>query len=148
LVGDLINYETVRQDFLISAKAPFNNWKSIGQRIKMLERIRILIPFLLARYPMADEKDRFGEAMKLAERAKEDIYFAERDRELIEKLKTELKKVEKGGSDLRCPKCPGQLEAHTFQGFALDRCQSCGGIWMDKGELEGVIRKMTRGPEP
>jgi len=95
---------------------------------------------------MADEKDRFGEAMKLAERAKEDIYFAERDRELIEKLKTELKKVEKGGSDLHCPKCPGQLETYTFQGFVLDRCESCGGIWMDKGELEGVIRKVTRGP--
>jgi len=25
---------------------------------------------------MADEKDRFGETMKLLERAKEDIYFA------------------------------------------------------------------------
>jgi hypothetical protein len=36
---------------------------------------------------MADEKDRFGETMKLAERAKEDIYFAEHDRELIEKLR-------------------------------------------------------------
>ena len=29
---------------------------------------------------MADEKDRFGETMKLVDRAKEDIYFAERDR--------------------------------------------------------------------
>jgi hypothetical protein len=95
---------------------------------------------------MADEKDRFGETMKLAERAKEDIYFAERDRELIEKLKEQLKKVDETGSKLLCPKCPGRLETYTFQGFALDRCQNCGGIWMDKGELEGVIRKMTRGP--
>ena len=95
---------------------------------------------------MADEKDRFGETMKLVERAKEDIYFAERDRELIEKLKQELKKVHKESSQVRCPKCPGHLESYTFQGFALDRCQSCGGIWMDKGELEAVIRKVTRGP--
>ena len=43
---------------------------------------------------MADEKDRFGETMKLVERAKEDIYFAQRDRELIEKLKAQLQKVE------------------------------------------------------
>lgn len=44
---------------------------------------------------MADEKDRFGETMRLVERAKEDIYFAQRDRELIEKLKAQLQKVEK-----------------------------------------------------
>src|SRR5262249_32307417 len=95
---------------------------------------------------MADEKDRFGDIMKLMERAKEDIYFAERDRELIEKLKQELKKVDKESSRVRCPKCPGHLETYTFQGIALDRCQSCGGIWMDKGELEAVIREVTRGP--
>ena len=95
---------------------------------------------------MTDQKDRFGETMKLVERAKEDIYFAERDRELIEKLKQQLKKVVKESSQIRCPKCPGDLESYMFQGFALDRCQSCGGIWMDKGELEAVIRKITRGP--
>jgi Zn-finger nucleic acid-binding protein len=38
------------------------------------------------------------------------------------------------------------LETHTFQGFALDRCQNCGGIWMDQGELEGIIRTVTQGP--
>ena len=95
---------------------------------------------------MADEKDKFGETMKLVERAKEDIYFAEQDRKLIERLKGQLQKVETPRSRLHCPKCPGELETYTFQGFALDRCDSCGGIWMDKGELEGVIRKVTRGP--
>jgi len=95
---------------------------------------------------MADEKDRFGEAMRLAERAKEDIFFAARDRELIEKLKAQLQKVEKTAIDLRCPKCPGHLESYTFQGFALERCEQCGGVWMDKGELEAVVRKVSRGP--
>ena len=70
---------------------------------------------------MADEKDRFGETMKLVERAKEDIYFAERDRELIEKLKEQLQKVEKKESKIHCPKCTGLLESYTFQGFVLDR---------------------------
>jgi len=95
---------------------------------------------------MADEKDRFGEAMRLAERAKEDIFFAARDRELIEKLKAQLQKVEKTAIDLRCPKCPGHLESYTFQGFALERCEQCGRVWMDKGELEAVVRKVSRGP--
>jgi hypothetical protein len=95
---------------------------------------------------MSDEKDRFGETMKLVERAKEDIYFAQRDRELIEKLKAQLQKTDKQGSQLHCPKSPGLLETHTFQGFALERCQNCGGIWMDQGELEGIIKTITRGP--
>jgi hypothetical protein len=95
---------------------------------------------------MADEKDRFGDTMRLVERAQEDIYFAERNRELIEKLKSQLEKVEKQEAKLHCPKCPGLLETYTFQGFVLDRCRECGGIWMDRGELEGIIRKISRGP--
>ena len=38
---------------------------------------------------MANEKDWFGETLKLLDRAKEDIYFAERDRELIYKLRAQ-----------------------------------------------------------
>jgi Zn-finger nucleic acid-binding protein len=95
---------------------------------------------------MADEKDRFGETMKLVERAKEDIYFAEQERELIAKLKAKLQPVGKRESRLGCPKCPGDLETYSFEGFVLDRCRGCGGVWMDKGELEAVIRKIGRGP--
>ena len=95
---------------------------------------------------MTDDKDRYGETMKLVERAKEDIYFAERDRELMAKLKAKLQKAEKTAIDLCCPKCAGHLESYTFEGFALDRCDKCGGIWMDRGELEGVVRKVSRGP--
>src|SRR6476659_638295 len=95
---------------------------------------------------MAAERDPFGETMKLAERAKEDIYFAERDRELLEKLRAQLQKVDKRAGRLGCPKCPGALETYSFQGFILDRCEQCGGIWLDKGELEDLIRKVTRGP--
>ena len=95
---------------------------------------------------MADEKDKFGETMKLVERAKEDMYFAERDRELIGRLKAQLQKVPTTATNLRCPKCPGHLESYTFHSYALDRCDRCGGIWMDQGELEGVVRKVGRGP--
>jgi hypothetical protein len=90
----------------------------------------------------ANEKDKFGETMKLVERAKENIYFAQRDRELIEKLKNQLKKVENTGNELHCPKCRGRLETYTFQGFSLDRCQNCEG----KGELEAVLSKVSEGP--
>ncbi len=77
---------------------------------------------------MADEKDRFGETMKLLERAKEDIYFAQRDRELIDRLKAQLQKVHESEVRFRCPKCPGTLETYTFQGFVLDRYHASSGI--------------------
>ncbi|HSK30677.1 MAG TPA: zf-TFIIB domain-containing protein [Candidatus Limnocylindria bacterium] len=95
---------------------------------------------------MADEKDRFGDTLKLVERAKEDIYFAERDREVIEKLRARLRRVENASAELRCPKCHGLWESYTYEGFVLDRCNDCGGIWLDKGEMEGIIRKVSRGP--
>ena len=95
---------------------------------------------------MADEKDRYGETMRLVERAKEDIYFAERERELMAKLKGKLRPGAPRETKLRCPKCPGELESYFFEGFPLDRCRECGGVWMDQGELEGVIRKISRGP--
>ena len=95
---------------------------------------------------MASEKDRFGDTMKLMERAKEDIFFAERDRELIAKLKARLRPAPRQETTLHCPKCPGRLETFKFEGFTLDRCSTCGGVWMDEGELEGVIRKISRGP--
>ncbi|HEY7219081.1 MAG TPA: zf-TFIIB domain-containing protein [Candidatus Binatia bacterium] len=95
---------------------------------------------------MADEKDRFGDTMRLVERAKEDIYFAERDREILENLRARLRKVEKAANELHCPKCSGALESYTFEGVLLDRCHECGGVWMDRGELEAVVRKISRGP--
>jgi hypothetical protein len=66
---------------------------------------------------MVEEKDRFGETMKLLERAKEDIYFAQRDRELIEKLKAQLQKVEDVESKLPCPQGPRSIRDLHFPGI-------------------------------
>lgn len=97
---------------------------------------------------MEDQKDRFGEKMRLVERAKEDIYFAEKDRELIQKLKARLKKTERADKTALslCPKCRGALETYRFMDFVLDRCSACGGIWLDEGELQGILQKVTRSP--
>jgi len=95
---------------------------------------------------LAEAKDRYGETLKLVERAKEDLYFAQRDRELLEKLKQQLRRVDDQKPKLQCPKCSGTWESYMIQGIALDRCQHCGGVWMDKGELDAVLRKFSRSP--
>lgn len=48
---------------------------------------------------MNDEKDRFGDFIRLLERAREDVYFAEKDRELIDRLKRHLEKGHQGKSE-------------------------------------------------
>lgn len=98
---------------------------------------------------MENEKDRVGEKTMFVERANEDRYFAAKEHELIEGMKAEFQKVEaarREGQIVNCPKCPGRFAKYRFMGFVLDRCESCEGIWLDKGELEGILRKAARGP--
>jgi Zn-finger nucleic acid-binding protein len=33
-----------------------------------------------------------------------------------------------------------------FKGFALDRCASCEGIWLEKGQLAAILTQAVRGP--
>jgi transposase len=42
---------------------------------------------------------------------------------------------------MRCPKCGMALETLTSQGVEIDRCRSCAGSWLDKGELEQLARR-------
>ncbi len=43
---------------------------------------------------------------------------------------------------MNCPKCRiDQMKAETFEGIEIDRCPSCKGMYLDKGELKGMIAK-------
>lgn len=98
---------------------------------------------------MKNDQDRVGEKTIFVERANEDIYFAAKDRELIEEMKAHFHKVEAAAREKRaqiCPKCSGSLEKYRFMGFVLDRCESCEGIWLEKGEMEAILRRAARGP--
>jgi Zn-finger nucleic acid-binding protein len=96
---------------------------------------------------MKNEKDRFGENFN--ERANEDSYFAAKEYELIQGMKAEFQKDEAARREaeiVNCPLCPGRLETYEFKGFALDRCASCEGIWLEKGKLAAILRQAARGP--
>jgi Zn-finger nucleic acid-binding protein len=98
---------------------------------------------------MEGERDRFGEFMKLLERAKEDIYFAARDQELLAQLKERLTKLDKPEGDTfrpYCPKCHGVLESYMFMKLPLERCQVCGGVWFDKEEIAAIAGLVGRSP--
>lgn len=63
-----------------------------------------------------NEKDRMGEKLHQKEKAEEDRYFAERDRELLEKLRKAAE---------RCPTCGAALMAVERGGTTTHECSVC-----------------------
>ena len=70
----------------------------------------------------------------------EDEYFVKLDADLIKaqraRLDAERASAERASHFMRCPKCGGQLVELEHHHMKVDRCQDCGGIWLDKGEME------------
>ena len=82
---------------------------------------------------MADEKDRLGEKLHQKEKADEDRYFAERDRELLARLRRQ-----KESESLNCPRCGKALSPVLYQDVTVDQCPTCEGVWLDRGELQAL----------
>ena len=38
-----------------------------------------------------------------------------------------------------CPKCNGRMQTFNRQGIHIDQCGGCGGIFLDRGELEQIM---------
>ena len=96
---------------------------------------------------MADEKkDRFGEKMKEVERAREDLYFKEEDRRLVEKLRRGQAGTQ-AAQEVRmiCPKCGETLLRKTVHEIAVDECPTCKGIWLNAGEFEELAKTRNAG---
>lgn len=91
---------------------------------------------------MVEEKDRFGDKLREAERAREDEYFARRDRELLHKLREskdeEVEETLRKVALMRCPKCGSALDSRRAHGVNVEHCPKCGGIWLEQGELEAI----------
>jgi len=88
-------------------------------------------------------------AEKFDERANEDSYFAVKEHELIDAMKLEFHKAQATQREAlaaTCPKCSGRFQKHPLLGYLVDRCENCEGIWLNKGELDGILRQQARGP--
>lgn len=74
------------------------------------------------------------------EKALEDGYFRQKDNELIARMRAKITN-EKNVSNFNCPKCSGKLQTGNFENVSIDVCDTCGGVWLDAGELEQITRK-------
>ena len=92
-----------------------------------------------------DEKNRLGEKLREKEKAEEDRYFAERDRELLAKLKRQQSGTEEATlrqqALMRCPKCGEKLVSLQHHEVTVEECPSCQGMWLDRGELEILAQR-------
>ena len=78
-------------------------------------------------------------------RGLEEEYFRRKDKESLERLREAIKEEAKqhGGEPvtMACPRCTGKLHSETYDEVNVDRCDKCGGLWLDAGELEQIIGK-------
>ena len=74
----------------------------------------------------------------------EDEYFARQNLEIIQemraKLDAERKKAERTANSNKCHKCGADLKEQHAEHVKIDECTECGGIWLDKGELDQLQR--------
>lgn len=82
--------------------------------------------------PSSTEEEYF--AREEAEKARR--RSAEQSKELSEKERNALKDLH----FMHCPKCGMELTELKFRAVAIDKCTSCGGVWLDDGELETLLK--------
>jgi hypothetical protein len=42
---------------------------------------------------------------------------------------------------MKCPKCGMEMISLDFKGVVVDRCTGCEGLYLDKGELDAILKK-------
>ena len=79
----------------------------------------------------------------------EEEYFHRKNQEAIEKMRSKMKVAEEakaaGTSSMMCPRCDGSLTESKFEEVLIDTCNKCGGVWLDSGELDQLMKKEKGG---
>lgn len=45
--------------------------------------------------------------------------------------------------EINCPRCHVPMFKKTRMGVTIDKCKKCDGIWLDGGEIEKILVKIT-----
>jgi hypothetical protein len=68
-------------------------------------------------------------------RAKEEEFFDKQNKEALSRIKSETRKP-------RLSPVSGEpMEEVVIDGVTVDRCKTSGGIWLDAGELEEILKR-------
>ena len=90
------------------------------------------------------------------DRRREDEWFRQNEKQLLEAARVAREKREKERAAnektaelqrlkalhlMRCPKCGHPMLEESLEGVRVDRCSHCEGIYFDAGELDQVLMK-------
>jgi uncharacterized protein len=83
----------------------------------------------------------------------EDEFFAREDAEKKRKLALAVSRQTAAAEKerlralhhMRCPKCGLELQEVAFRGVDADLCFSCGGLFLDRGEIDRIARPEQKG---
>jgi hypothetical protein len=85
--------------------------------------------------------DKEDEYFKLEELARLKIKRERETRETAAEEQRRLKELHW----MRCPKCGMALDEIDFRGVKVDACLSCGGMFLDRGEIDKVLEHKEPG---
>ena len=83
----------------------------------------------------------------------EDEYFVREDAEKKRRIAYEMKKTLADDQQralkelhyMHCPKCGMKMQEVRMGSIDVDACFSCGGIFLDKGEIDVIARPQQKG---
>lgn len=89
-----------------------------------------------------DAKDRLGDTLRAAERARENLYFARVDEQLLQKIREKEAEAKRHRESEEakpqlgaCPRCEEPLHSGMWRNLPIEFCGDCGGLWLDQGDL-------------
>jgi hypothetical protein len=89
-----------------------------------------------------EDKDKFGEKLRDRRKASEDLFIAEQDRKLIERLSERLRQSAAASARSgACPRDGAKLVTRNEKGVTIDFCPTCHGMWLDKGDVQTVVKQ-------
>ena len=77
----------------------------------------------------------------------EDSYFHQKDQALLAEKRAQLdaQRVASATSAMTCPRCGAAMSEVALEHVKIDRCVGCGGVFLDKGELELLAHAKSGG---
>ncbi|RYZ60369.1 MAG: hypothetical protein EOP07_00870 [Proteobacteria bacterium] len=45
---------------------------------------------------------------------------------------------------MKCPNCHGNMTATPYESVTIDVCETCGGAWLDDGEIASIVKDKTK----
>ena len=87
--------------------------------------------------------------MPIKPTTQEEVFFAKQEmdrkqtvaREKAGRLQGQEREELKRVHWMHCPKCGSELSEIAYRDQRVDRCEACGGLWLDAGELEALAMK-------